>query len=159
MCRSGMHKKMENKNLQAVFTVALTAFAIYFNALAIPLCVLVIMMSIDYITGMISAWIEKDLSSRKGIVGIVKKISYMALVAVAMTVDYLIYCGFTAINIHFENNMWFGLLVTIWLIINEMISILENLGKIGVPVPQFLNKVVQRLKISVNKESGDNSDD
>lgn len=150
---------MENKSLQAVFTVALTAFAIYFNALAIPLCVLVIMMSIDYITGMISAWIEKDLSSRKGIVGIVKKISYMALVAVAMTVDYLIYCGFTAINIQFENNMWFGLLVTIWLIINEMISILENLSKIGVPVPQFLNKVVQRLKISVNEESEDNSDD
>lgn len=150
---------MENKSLQAVFTVALTAFAIYFNALAIPLCVLVIMMSIDYITGMISAWIEKDLSSRKGIVGIVKKISYMALVAVAMTVDYLIYCGFTAINIHFENNMLFGLLVTIWLIINEMISILENLSKIGVPVPQFLNKVVQRLKVSVNKESEDNSDD
>lgn len=150
---------MENKSLQAVFTVALTAFAIYFNALAIPLCVLVIMMSIDYITGMISAWIEKDLSSQKGIVGIVKKISYMALVAVAMTVDYLIYCGFTAINIHFENNMWFGMLVTIWLIINEMISILENLSKIGVPVPQFLNKVVQRLKISVNKESEDNSDD
>lgn len=150
---------MENKSLQAVFTVALTAFAIYFNALAIPLCVLVIMMSIDYITGMISAWIEKDLSSQKGIVGIVKKISYMALVAVAMTVDYLIYCGFTAINIQFENNMWFGLLVTIWLIINEMISILENLSKIGVPVPQFLNKVVQRLKISVNKESEDNSDD
>lgn len=143
---------MENKSLQAVFTVTLTAFAIYFNALAIPLCVLVIMMSIDYITGMISAWIEKDLSSRKGIVGIVKKISYMALVAVAMTVDYLIYCGFTAINIQFENNMWFGLLVAAWLIINEMISILENLSRLGVPIPEFLKKIIGRLKTSVERK-------
>lgn len=139
--------------------MALTTFAIYFNALAIPLCVLVIMMSIDYITGMISAWIEKDLSSRKGIVGIVKKISYMALVAVAMTVDYLIHCGFTAINIHFENNMWFGLLVTIWLIINELISILENLGKIGVPIPPFLKKVINRLKISTEDKGEEASKD
>ena len=44
--------------------------------------------------------------------------------------------------------MFFGLLVTIWLIINELISILENLGKIGVPIPPFLKKVINRLKIS-----------
>ena len=146
---------MENKSLQAVFTAALTAFTVYFNAIAVPLCVLVIMMSMDYITGMISAWLEKDLSSRKGIVGIIQKICYMALVAVAMGVDYLIYSGFTAINIDLDNHMWFGLLVAIWLIINEMISILENLSKIGVPVPQFLNRIVERLKTTTDKKGED----
>lgn len=150
---------MDNKTLQGVFTVAMAAFAVYFNALAVPLVILVIMMVIDYITGMVSAWINKDLSSREGITGIVKKICYMALVAVAMGVDWLMYCGISAAKITAAYDMWFGLLVAIWLIINEMISILENLSKIGVPVPQFLNKVVQRLKVSVHKESEDTSDD
>lgn len=146
---------MENKSLQAVFTAALTAFTVYFNAIAVPLCVLVIMMSMDYITGMISAWLEKDLSSRKGIVGIIKKICYMALVAVAMGVDYIIYGTMLFANIELPQTTVLGLLVTIWLVINEMISILENLSKIGVPVPQFLNRIVQRLKTTTDSKGED----
>lgn len=144
---------MDNKTLQGVFTVAMAAFAVYFNALAVPLVVLVIMMVIDYITGMVSAWINKDLSSRKGIIGIVKKICYMALVAVAMGVDWLMYCGISAAKITAAYDMWFGLLVAIWLIINEMISVLENLSRIGVPMPLFLTKAVKKLKITVDNES------
>ena len=72
----------------------------------------------------------------------------MALVAVAMGVDYLIFSGFTAVNVSIGFNMLFGILVAVWLIINEMISVLENLSRIGVPIPQFLTKVVKRLKIS-----------
>lgn len=144
---------MDNKTLQGVFTVAMAAFAVYFNALAVPLAILVIMMVIDYITGMVSAWINKDLSSREGIIGIVKKICYMALVAVAMGVDWLIYCGISAAKITAAYDMWFGLLVAIWLIINEMISVLENLSRIGVPMPLFLTKAVKKLKITVDNES------
>lgn len=144
---------MGNKTLQGVFTVAMAAFAVYFNALAVPLVILVIMMVIDYITGMVSAWINKDLSSRKGITGIVKKICYMALVAVAMGVDWLMYCGISAAKITAAYDMWFGLLVAIWLIINEMISVLENLSRIGVPMPLFLTKAVKKLKITVDNES------
>lgn len=144
---------MGNKTLQGVFTVAMAAFAVYFNALAVPLVVLVIMMVIDYITGMVSAWINKGLSSREGIIGIVKKICYMALVAVAMGVDWLMYCGISAAKITAAYDMWFGLLVAIWLIINEMISVLENLSRIGVPMPLFLTKAVKKLKITVDNES------
>lgn len=144
---------MGNRTLQGVFTVAMAAFAVYFNALAVPLVILVIMMVIDYITGMVSAWINKDLSSREGIIGIVKKICYMALVAVAMGVDWLIYCGISAAKITAAYDMWFGLLVAIWLIINEMISVLENLSRIGVPMPLFLTKAVKKLKITVDNES------
>lgn len=139
---------MENKGLQAVITAALTAFTIYFNALAVPLFVLLIMMVIDYISGMSAAWREGMLNSKKGVDGIIKKVGYMGLVAVAMGVDYLIFSGFAAVNVSVGFNMLFGVLVAVWLIINEMISILENLAKLGVPIPQFLTKVVKRLKIS-----------
>lgn len=144
---------MENKTLQAVLSAALAAFTVYFNALAVPLIVLLVMMAIDYITGVTAAGVDKKVSSRIGIIGIVKKVGYVALVAVAMCVDYLIYSGFEAVHIQISCDMWFGLLVTIWLIINEIISILENLSRIGVPMPAFLIKVVQKLKITVDKES------
>lgn len=155
---------MEHKGLQAVLTAAVTAFAVYFNALAVPLIVLLVMMIIDYISGMSAAWREGTLNSKKGVDGIIKKVGYMALVAVAMGVDYLIFSGFAAVNVSVGFEMLFGILVAVWLIINEMISILENLSRLGVPIPQFLTKVVKRLKISAEgkaeiKESEEEKND
>ena len=89
---------MENKTLQATFTAAAAAFVIYCNTLAVPLIILVIAMLVDYITGITAAYINRDLSSKLGLKGIIKKISYMALVAVAMGADYLIYGGFPNIK-------------------------------------------------------------
>ena len=45
-----------------------------------------------------------------------------------------------------------SLLVVTWLIVNESISILENLVLIGVPFPSFLSRIVQRLKTSVEQK-------
>lgn len=139
---------MEHKGLQAVLTAAVTAFAVYFNALAVPLIVLLVMMIIDYISGMSAAWREGTLNSKKGVDGVIKKVGYMALVAVAMGVDYLIFTGFAAVNVSVGFEMLFGILVAVWLIINEMISILENLSRLGVPIPKFLTKAVKKLKIT-----------
>ena len=142
---------MENRGLQAVLTAAFTALTVYLNALVVPVLVLFVFMVLDYSTGMISAWKNKILSSKIGVDGIIKKVGYMVLVVVAMGVDYLIWSGLTAVNVPVPCQLWFGMLVSIWLIINEMISILENLGKIGVPIPEFLKKILGRLKNSVEK--------
>ena len=139
---------MEEKSLQAVFSAALAALISYLGIVAVPVTVLVFAMIIDYITGMISAWHGSELSSKKGIFGIIKKTSYLALVCVGMGVDWLIYSGLNQAGISTENSVFFGVLVTIWLIINELISILENLEAIGVPMPAFLIKIVKRLKVT-----------
>ena len=139
------------KGIQAIISAALAAFAVYMGALAVPIIVLMVMMIIDYLSGMSVAWSEGTLSSKVGAKGIVKKVGYMALIVVAMGVDYLIYSGIAAADINVGYNMWFGLLVAVWLIINEMISILENLSKVGVPVPKFLITIIEKLKISTEK--------
>jgi len=144
-------EKIESIGIQAIVSAALAAFASYLGALAVPIIVLMVMMIIDYLSGMSAAWSEGTLSSKVGAKGIVKKVGYMALIAVAMGVDYLIYSGIVAANIEVGYNMWFGLLVAVWLIINEMISILENLSRLGVPIPEFLKKIISRLK-TVNNE-------
>ena len=139
--------KAEEKSLQAVFSASLAALTSYLGVIAIPVIILTAVMITDYITGMISAWHSSELSSKKGIFGIIKKTSYLALVCVGMGVDWLIYSGLKQVGIIDLNyTIFFGLLVTIWLIINELISILENLGSIGVPLPKFLFAVIKRLK-------------
>ena len=138
--------KIEEKSLQAVFSASIAALTSYLGIVAVPVTVLVFAMIIDYITGMISAWHSSELSSKKGIFGIIKKTSYLALVCVGMGVDWLIYSGIKQVGIDLDYTIFFGLLVTIWLIINELISILENLGLIGVPLPKFLFAVIKRLK-------------
>ncbi len=150
---------MENKGLQMVLSAAVAAFSVYFNALAVPLIVLIIAMTADYISGMTAAYINAELSSKRGIQGIVKKLSYMVMVAVAMGVDWLIHSGLGTFNINIDGDMWVGLIVTAWLIINEMISILENLSRIGVPMPAFLIKIVEKLKSTVDKDGEQNEKD
>ncbi len=49
----------------------------------------------------------------------------------------------------FGSNTIFGLLVTVWFIINELISILENVGRMGAELPDFLKKALSELKNSI----------
>lgn len=147
----------EVKTIQVVASAVITGLLYYLGIVAVPIIILVIAMIIDYITGMMSAWLNSELSSKKGIKGIVKKISYLALVAVAMIVDWLICCGLQQINVNIKYSVFFAVLVTVWLIINELISVLENLSRMGVPIPNFLKKLINRLKTTVDK--GDDQSD
>ena len=121
--------------IHILFAGAVGALAAYFNVLAVPLVVLVAVMLIDWITGLAGASATGKLSSRVGVIGIVKKVCYLALVAVGMVVDYLITSALVSIGISLQINYCFGMIITVWLIINELISILENLGEMGVPLP------------------------
>lgn len=140
--------------IQLTLSGALAALAAYFNLLLVPLIVLFAVMAVDYLTGMFSAKRTGDLNSRVGVLGIIKKVGYLALVAVGMVVDYLITYALAQVGIQSGMANLFGLMVVIWLIINELISILENLGEVGVPLPEFLVKAVKTLKGRVDDEAG-----
>ena len=144
--------------IQTVFAGALGALAAYFNVLLIPLAVLMGAMLIDYITGMAGAACTGEINSRVGVTGIIKKAGYLALVAVGMVVDYLINSALVNIGINFRIYYCFGMIITIWLIINELISILENLGELDVPIPDFLRKSIHKIKDSVDSKTGDKND-
>lgn len=147
---------MEKENvIHGVISLIIAGVSAYFQIIAIPLIVLTAVMLVDYITGMVSAYTKSELSSRKGLRGIFKKIGYFCLVAVGITTDYIICSALSSIGITSEVTMVFGLIVTIWLIINELISILENLTKLEVPIPDFLVKVISRLKNSVENKAND----
>lgn len=140
---------------RSIISVIIAGISAYFQIIAIPLIMLTIVMIIDYTTGMVSAYANKELSSRKGLTGIFKKLGYFCLVAVGITTDYIICSALSSIGITNETTMVFGLIITVWLIINELISILENLAKMEVPIPDFLIKIISRLKSSVENKAND----
>ena len=125
--------------LKSVTAVVGAGVAAYCGQLAAPVLVLLCMMVIDYVTSMVKAYMTAQLSSRIGIKGILKKLCYMAMVAVGAGID-----------LHIE--LFCGLLVAIWLIINELISVMENLAAIGVPGFPRLSKLLERLKNTVSEE-------
>ena len=141
--------------IQAIFAGVLGALAAYFNVLLIPIFMLVAVMLIDYVTGMVAATYTKQLNSRIGVMGILKKAGYIALVAVGMVVDYLITSALVQIGVNMQINYCFGMIITIWLIINELISILENLGELNIPLPKFLVDMIKSLKSKVEDKAED----
>lgn len=144
---------MKDNIIQATISVVLGALASYFNVLLIPVLVLVAVMVIDYATGMTSAYKNGQIESKVGLLGILKKVSYLVLVAVGGVVDYLICSGLATAGFDFGVTYCCGLIVCVWLIINELISILENLSELGTPIPKFLVNIVHRLKDSVNDDT------
>ena len=141
---------MKENVIQALFSAAIGAIMAYLNILLVPFVVLLVVMITDYLTGMAEAYVNKTLNSRIGVVGILKKIGYIVAVAVGVVADYLITNALIKIGIDINVSGYIGLVVTIWFIINELISILENLTEIGTPLPKFLVTLVKRLKITVD---------
>ena len=144
---------MKENMFRTLFAAALGALAAYAGVLLAPLCVLAVVMVLDYATGIAAAWSCKLLSSRVGVKGIVKKVAYLALVAVGMVVDYLISSALLRVGVDIQINYCFGMMISVWLIINELLSILENLGKLGIPLPNFLLKAIERLRDGVDRRT------
>lgn len=137
----------------AVLAAALGVASSYLVQLIVPLIVLVIAMLADYGTGMAKAWNTGTLCSRTGIRGILKKVGYLVIVAVAMGADYLLRYGLGQVGVHISIEFLIAAIVIVWLIINELISILENVAAIGAPVPEFLLKLIRKLKTVTEKQA------
>jgi toxin secretion/phage lysis holin len=122
--------------LQSLFAVGATLLHFLFGGWSAPLQILVAVVTIDYITGLGAAFVGKRLDSRIGGRGIIKKVGYFVLVALAHLLDRG--TGMAAPVLQ-TATIWF-------LIANEGISITENLGEIGVPIPQSLQNALRRLR-------------
>lgn len=147
---------MKENILQALFATVIGAVVAYLNVLLVPLIVLIVVMVIDYFTGMAQAYISHTLNSRIGVTGILKKIGYIIAVTVGIVADYLISTALVNCGINVTVNCCIGMIVTVWFIINELISILENLSEIGTPLPKFLVAIVKRLKTTVEAKTAEN---
>ncbi len=150
---------MKDKIIKISLSAIGASVSAYLNIMFIPIIVLVGSMLIDYISGVAAAWMTGTLNSRIGKHGALKKVCYMLLVITAGITDWVVHYGFLQIGIIYEVKYYFGLIVTIWLILNELLSILENCTTIGLPVPSFIKPIVMRLKILTENTTKTEEDD
>ena len=132
---------------KAILTIIIAGVTAFLGDLAIPIYVLVACNLIDYATGLMAANFRGEkISSYKGIRGIAKKVGQWLLVVIGWLLDVLIAYAVSHVSPSFEMPIFIAIVVAVWLGFNEVISILENLGDIGVPMPAFLKKIVEKLK-------------
>ncbi len=121
--------------LMKTFVAAFGGFCGYFlGGWDTTLKVLVIMAVIDYITGVMAAGFNGKLKSKVGFKGIAKKVVLFLLVAAATQADAIIGTN----NAIRETTLFF-------FIGNELLSLLENAGRMGIPLPQALTNAVEIL--------------
>lgn len=119
------------------FRIAITGSLIsyLFGGWSAVLEVLLIFVIFDYVTGIIGAGVEGSLSSAVGLRGIGRKVGIFVLVAAAHLVDRVL--G----NAHlFRDTTIFFYLA------NELLSIIENIGRIGLPIPPAIGQAVEVLR-------------
>lgn len=124
------------KNIVNFITGTLaTALVYYLGGWDVALQLLLFIVVLDYVTGVCKAIYNKKLNSEVGLKGIVKKLGYFIVVAVAVVLDRIM--GDTGAV---------RTLVIYFFVANEGISILENWGGMGLPLPQKLTELLEQLK-------------
>lgn len=97
---------------------------------------LIIFIITDYITGFMCAIVEHRLSSEVGFRGIFKKVVILMIVGIANLID---------INVLTQGAVVRTAVIFFYLS-NEGVSILENAGRLGLPIPKKLRQILEQLK-------------
>lgn len=153
-------EKKPDFSMKGVFTLISAYIGNIFEIISPAIVLLMFLMFVDYISGMMASKKEAiehpnnkkyGWNSKKSIIGIYKKIGYILTVLVALITDYVIYELLKKMGIEYQVKTLFGFLVTIWFILNELLSILENAGRMGATLPKFLKNMLSELKKDIDE--------
>lgn len=118
-----------------IISLICTTFIYLVGGFDIAIQSLLIVMVIDYLTGVASAIYNKELSSKVGFKGILKKFCYLCVVALSVVIDNLI--GQSGV---------IRTIVIYFFVANDGLSIIENLAEMGVKLPKKLIDSLEQLK-------------
>lgn len=121
--------------LNFITGTCLTAVTYLLGGWDLAIQTLLILMVLDYVTGICKAIINKELNSTIGAKGIVKKVGYLIIVALGVLLDGI--TGETGV---------IRSIVIYFFVANEGISIVENWGAMGLPLPKKITEVLEKLK-------------
>ena len=131
LCYNEIMKEIYN----GIIAGFLTTFVFLVGGLDVAMIALLVAIVLDYVSGVVKAYVTKQLSSVVGFRGIVKKVAVLIIVMLAVLVDRV--TGETGA---------IRTLVIYYFVANEGLSIIENLGQSGVPIPQSIKKALKAMK-------------
>ena len=118
-----------------ILSVILTTTVYLLGGFDIALQSLLIVIVIDYLTGIASAIYNKELSSKIGFKGIIKKFCYLLVVALSVVIDNLL-----------GQSGLIRSLVIYFFVANDGLSIIENMAEMNVKLPQKLIDSLEQIK-------------
>lgn len=121
--------------LNNIASVLLTTIIFLLGGMDIALKSLIVIMMIDYITGVASAIYNKKLSSKIGFKGIIKKFCYLLVVALSVVIDNLI-----------SQDGVIRTLVIYFFVANDGLSIIENMAEMDIKLPKKLVDSLEQIK-------------
>ena len=111
-------------------------FSVYLlGGFDVAISCLLVAIVLDYLSGMIKAFVTKEVSSKIGFRGIIKKVGILVLVMLAVLVD----------RVTGESGA-IRTLVIYYFVANEGLSIVENMAKAGLPIPKVIKNTLKSLK-------------
>lgn len=122
--------------LKIFFSVLCTGCGYLFGKSSNALVYLIIMMLCDYALGLFKGIYTKTLDKDISFKGLIKKFSIFVIIIVATRYDLLMK----------DNNFTIRNMVCYFYIANETLSIFENCGEIGVPLPNKFKEIFKNLK-------------
>ena len=133
--------------IKLVVLTMVTAVVSYFDKYVPVLCCVLVSILFDVITGLVRCKITGEaLSSKVGIIGFWKKIALILALFFGIFIDVYIpiLLGISGINLPFS--LPIGTFIGCYIILNENISILENLSRSGVILPKWIKQFFKDTK-------------
>ncbi len=140
---------------KGIFTAVAAWFGKAMGLLFPTLALLLLLMAAEYISSMLVARKEafehpenqrSKHIRRKIISSLYRKAGCILTISAALSLDYLIHKYAARLGIQADNDTLFGLLVTIWFILSEVLAILKNTRRLGAALPEFLVKAIKKIK-------------
>lgn len=120
--------------ISSAFSFLATGFMFLVGGFDLAFKTLALVMLLDYITGVISAIYKKKVNSKIGFKGILKKSLYFVVIILATLLDTLL------------NQNVIRYVVIYFFVANDGISIVENIAKCNVKLPNKLLEILEQLK-------------
>lgn len=146
-----------DERLKVIVSVVGGLIATFCDKYGIMIALVVFAIVFDTVTGLLKAKISGGLSSEIGTKGFFKKVALLVALFFGFFLDYAIpyMCSTASINIPFSTP--FGLMICFYIILNECISVCENLYACGFHIPKW---IVDRLKLARTQiEEGEQNED
>ena len=102
------------------------------------------LMGLDIITGLVKAWSNEDFKSKKMRTGLSKKIGEIAIIVIGELFQYSLTLP-----------TYIMTCISLYISFMELMSNVENLNELGVPLPAFLTKVLQSVDDSLKNDDLD----
>ncbi len=128
-----------NKIIEKVCGLFCGFFLFLFKDFDFLLKAILMLMFLDYITGVCKSFVQKKVNSSIGANGIIKKVVYLCIIAISVLLDQLL-----------GTNGGLRSLVIMSFIFNEILSILENSSEMGIKIPKILYESLEKLNKDKN---------